>query len=291
MTPEDAKRWLEYQSMGIKPSRIKLQTVVFSDQSIAVPVEFLLDGYKLTLSPFIRGNRITGNLEGYLPAFNCEVISEQRVHRGGGNFDLHEALDRVLPLLGFDYRLPLEYHQWEEYNGEWLESVSASASMNTLMTHGDIPNKNIHQVVEAYEKLSIRADKRAKKATSLRTRLKEAIRLESSSKRYSFLSYYSILEIVSDDLASTKDCSSCDQIAKEIANYALSQKGSQRTKIYFLLHALPNTFLTEECVELADIRNDIAHGEQSVPHASFDLCKKMAFWASEAFALEVGNRI
>jgi hypothetical protein len=95
---------------------------------------------------------------------------------------------------------------------------------------------------------------------------------------------------VSDDLAAAKDCPSGDSIAQEIANYSLSTKGSQRTKIYFLLRAISNNeFNISSCVEIADIRNNIAHGELTVSPEHFDLCKKLAFWASEAFVLKVAE--
>lgn len=289
MSPIEAKRWLDFQAKGIHPTRIKLQSTVFSDKGVGVPIKFSLKGCELSLRPIPHNERPPENVEGYMPAFICEVVCEQSFFRGGGNFSIHDALDKVLPLLGFDYRLPLNFEQWEEYEGEWLACLGAAGSMSMLNIYGDIPNKNIHAIVEAYENLSSRTDKRSKKALSVRSRLKEAITLENISRRYSFLSYYSIIEIISDDLAATKDYSGGDQIAREISEYALSTKGSQRTKIYFLLHAMPNSFEVDACVHLSDIRNDIAHGEQEVAFEHFDLCKKLAYWASEGFALRVAN--
>jgi hypothetical protein len=286
---EDTKKWLEYQQRGVKPTRYKLSSIVFSTQNIAVPVHFALNGQNLSLLPLATGEHPSGMIEGYGPAFRCEIVSQPSVHRGGNNFDIQEALDRVLPLLGFDYRLPIEYQQWEEYEGQWLPLLGLAMSASILISHLDIPKKTIHSIVAAYEKLSGRTDKRSKKAVAIRGRLKEAIRLENISRRYSFLSYYSIVEIVSDDLAVAKDCPSGDTIAQEIANFSLSTKGSQRTKLYFLLRAIPNDFNITSCVEVADTRNDIAHGELTVSAEHFDLCKKLAFWASEAFALKVAD--
>lgn len=117
-----------------------------------------------------------------------------------------------------------------------------------LITYPDVPKKTIYSIIAAYEKLSVQTDKRSQKAVAIRGRLKEAIKLENISRRYSFLSYYSIVEIVSDDLVATKDCPSGDNIAKEIANFFLSTKGSQRTKIYYILRAIPNDFNITSCI-------------------------------------------
>jgi len=289
MSPTESKRWLDFQAKGIRPTRFKLKSIVFSNKGIGVPIRFSLNRCELSLMPIPHNERPHENVEGYMPAFICEVVCEQSVFRGGGNFSIRDALDKVLPLLGFDYRLPLSFEQWEEYEGEWLASMGAAGSMSVLNIYGDNPNKNIHAIVEAYEKLSSRTDKRSQKALSVRNRLKEAITLENISRRYSFLSFYNIIEIISDDLAAAKDYSSGDQIAREISEYALSTKGSQRTKIYFLLHAMPNSFEVQDCVHLSDIRNYIAHGEQEVEFEYFELCKKLAYWASEGFALRVAN--
>lgn len=286
MKSEYTKKWLEYQQRGLKPTRYKLSVIVFATHSIAVPVQFELNEQNLSLLPFAEGERPQGNIEGYGPAFRCEIISQPSAHRNGTNFGIQEALDSVLPILGFDYRLPIEHKQWEEYDGQWLPTPQMFASASVLSTSPDIPKK-IPSIVAAYEKLSGQTDKRSRKAVTIRKRLKEALRLENISQRYSFLSYYSIVEIVSDDLAATKDCPSGDNIAQEIANFSLSTKGSQRTKIYFLLRAILNDFNITSCVEIADTRNDIAHGKLEVSNEHFNLCKKLAFWASEAFVLRL----
>lgn len=289
MKSEASKKWLEYRQKGVEPTRYKLSTIVFATQRIAVPVNFELNGHNLSLLPLAEGEHPIGMIEGYGPAFRCEIISQPSVHRDGNNFDIQEALDRVLPLLGFDYRLPIEYQQWEEYDGQWLPVIGLAMSASFLISHSDIPNKTIHSIVAAYEKLSGQTDKRSKKAVAIRGRLKEALRLENISRRYSFLSYYSIIEIISDDMAAANDCPSGDTTAQEIAHFSLSAKGSQRTKLYFLLRAIPNDFSIMSCIEVADTRNDISHGDLTVCAEHFDLCKKLAFWASEAFVLKVAD--
>ena len=80
-----------------------------------------------------------------------------------------------------------------------------------------------------------------------------------------------------------------DQIAIEIAEDKLGRKGSRRDKIYFLLNAFVHDFDIDLCVKLSGTRNEIAHGEQTVKPGHLELCKKMAFWASEVFVLHIAE--
>lgn len=285
---KDAEKWLHYYHLGIKPTRYKLNSLVYSNNTILIPVNFKLNEYELFLEPLPEGKSVHGEVEGYWAAFMCEVIYKSEVHRGG-NYAIHECLDRVFPLIGFNYRLPLDYLVWEEYEGEWIQASSSGIRASMQHRYQKLPKENTHAIVNAYEKVSTRSDKRAEKANAIRSRLKEAGELETVSTRYSFLSYYSILEIISDDLASNKSCLSGNQIAIDIAEYKLSTKGSQRTKIYFLLNALVHDFDIELCIKLSDTRNAIAHGELAVKHEDLELCKKMAFWASEVFVLHIAD--
>ena len=289
LNKEDAEKWLDYRRRGIKPTRYKLKAIVFSDNGFKVATHFKLNGYEMSLKPLPAGHEKTSLIENLMPAFICEVIADYQSHRGGNNFDLHECLDRVMPLIGFKYRLSLNYSQWEEYEGAWIEAISGGGSASVQKIHGEIPKANIHSIVAAYEAASNRQDKRSKKAAMIRSRLKEALELEGISNRFSFLSYYNILEIVSDDIASSKSITSGSATAKDIANFSLSTKGSQRTKLYFLIHARENEFDINQVIKLADVRNDLAHGELSVEWAKLDLCKKIAFWASEQFILTIEN--
>lgn len=282
MRSDALKKWLEYQSKGVKPTLCKISTIVFSTKTITVPVHFALKGQNVSFFPLAGNESPRGLIEGYGPAFRCEIT-----YKNDNNLNRQEVLDHILPILGFDYRLPIEYKKWEEYEGQWLPVTVGYGSGSVLISYPDLPNKTIHSVIEAYEKISERSDKRSKKAVAIRGRLKEALKLENISRRYSFLSYYSIIEIVSDDLATAKDCPSGDKIAQEIADFSLSSKGSQRAKIYFLLHAIPNDFNIANCIEIADVRNDIAHGKLTVSDEHFKLCKEVAFWASESLILRL----
>lgn len=289
MNKEDAKRWLAYQEKGQKATRFKLSTVVYSDQAIGKSMHFKLNDFEMTFSPLPSGQGNSRDEEGFMAAFLCETIADAESHRGGSNFDLYECLDRVLPVLGFRYRLSLSYEQWEEYDGEWIRSIGAAGRCMGLSIYPDCPKPDIHALVQAYEKLSLKTDKRSKKAAQIRKRLKEALDLEDVSLRFSFMSYYSIIEIISDDLAVNKDVPSGNPVAIDMARHGLSTKGNQRTKIYFLLLVFENDFNIDQQVELADMRNKLAHGDFELSRSYVDECKKLAVWVSEKYVLHLSS--
>ncbi|WP_422352839.1 hypothetical protein [Stenotrophomonas sp. AR026] len=288
MNREHAKRWLEYYERGQKPTRVKLKAVVYSDKTIKKPVHFKLNNFEMTLSPLPLGQQPRSPSEGGLmPAFVCETIADLVHHRDGNNFDLYECLDRVLPVAGFKYHLSIHFNQWEEYDNDWIETVSGGGRISMMCSYEEIPKPNIQALVQAYEKLSLKSDKRSRKAVMLRTRLKEALELEEASPRYSFMSYYSIIEIISDDLAAHKDVPSSNRVAVDMARHSLSTKGSQRTKIYFLLLAFENDFDLDQKMALPDKRNDLAHGQFELESHYVDACKELAVWASEKYVLHL----
>ncbi|TCV65730.1 hypothetical protein [Pseudomonas fluorescens] len=289
MNKEDTVKWLDYLDRKIKATRYKLRALVYSDNSLETINHFQLNGFELTPSPLPLETSTRGDIEGLSPAFECQVISSADSHRGGNNFDIHECLDRVMPLLGFKYRLSTSYSQWEEYEGQWLEVNSFGGYVTFQNIHKELRRPDIQKIVEAYELTSTRTDKRSKKSATIRKRLKEALELEDVSKRFSFLSYYNIIEIISDDMASSKSIPSSNPVAIDISRHSLSTKGSQRTKIYFLLHAIINDFDLNDSIALADVRNDLAHGELTVSQEQLELCKKIAYWSSDNFALEVAR--
>ncbi len=283
MNKEDAQKWLDYQKGDVKPTRHKLKTVVYSDNAINQEVCFELDGFHVKFIPLERNHISKQQVGEYMPAFFCEVISESKVHRGGNLFDISESLDRIMPWLGFDYELSMAFQEWAEYEGAWIECVAAAGNISMLSSHSEIPKKNIHVILKACEEISRRTDNRAKKAIHIRKKLQEAIRLEKISKRYSYLSYYNVIEIISDDLSSTGTCPSGNKVAEEIAKFKLALKGSQKIKIYYLLKAIENNFEIDKCILLADTRNKLAHAEVKIEHERFELCKCLAFWAAENF--------
>lgn len=97
MISGSTKKWLEYQQRGVKPTRYKRSSIVFSSQSIAVPVSFELNGLHLTLQPLASGENSVDSLEGYGPAFRCEIVSQSSSSSSGDNVNMQKALDRVLP--------------------------------------------------------------------------------------------------------------------------------------------------------------------------------------------------
>ena len=129
MTREHAEKWLDYLNRGIKPTRFKLESLVFSDNVISTEANFQLNGHTLSLIPLPRNFKTNASVEGFLPAFFCRVISDYDVHQGGNNFDIHTCLDRVLPLVGFNYRLPINF----------LQTISPLSIEKFTILNGNMP--------------------------------------------------------------------------------------------------------------------------------------------------------
>lgn len=278
--------WLQYYEKGIRPSRNKYKYIVYSDNHVDKELTFELNDCRVILTP-IDDRRIVNpsEIDQLMPSFICEVVTKQpdEIKR----VDLYAPLYRIFPLANFKYRHGFDYEHWGEYNGKWLKVPGGRGSVSAQYKRKGYSEHLLQKLVQAYELLDMREDKRAKKARKLRARLYEAIELELVSRRYSFLSFYNVLEIVSDDLAANNHIPTGNAVAQEMARYSLSSRGSQRTKIYFLLTALENDFSLESCMKLSDIRNDVAHGEQSVEFESHQLCKELAYWAMEHFVLQL----
>jgi len=286
MECDDTKKWLKYHKKGIKPSRYKLRSLVYCEKAFGIPVNFKLDGLEVKLIP-LSGNkkRISKVVDNFLPAFECEVISETRVHSDINNKDISNALDRILPWLGFDYRLPADFTQWEEYEGNWIVRPGAIVRTGMLVTHPALTKKNIHDLVKNCEVLAGKNSNRAKKSVKIRTKLQEGIRLQRVSYQYSFLSFYNVIEMESDDFASQGVHPSGDPTATELSQLEVLKQSNQRAKVYFLLKAVDNSFNLEKCIALADIRNKLAHSECIIPLKKFWLCKEVSFWAAEQFII------
>lgn len=288
MDSEDTKRWLDYQERGIKPSRYKLKAIVYADKSIKKEVSFGLNGLNVKLIPLEKKFPRLPPVGDYMPAFICEVISESVVHREGNNFDIKQSLDRILPWFGFDYQLPTSFREWQEYDEKWFETTFNFPGIFPLITYPDVPNKNIHLIVESCNKLEKISDKRSVKALKIRNNLKEAIKLESISRRYSFLSYYNIIEIISDDLSLDENCLlECTISKKKVGLY--ERQRNQKTKISYLLKVFENNFIEEKCIHLADIRNKLAHSRQEIAQHDFTLCKNLSFWAAENYVITLAK--
>jgi hypothetical protein len=111
------------------------------------------------------------------------------------------------------------------------------------------------------------------------------------SRAHSFLSFYRVIEIISDDLASKKYVATKNKTAEEIVKYQLVKQGSQRTKIYYLLKAIENNFMLDEMIELADFRNNLAHNDIEISSKTLDKCQRLSFWAGEKFLeIAVSNK-
>ncbi len=285
MNKKDAQKWVSYKDNGVEPSHYKTKSIVYSDRSISKTVKITLEKYSVKLSPVNKEKyeSLIDHSEKYPAAFICEVIADASGHNGGGNFDIPHVLDTVMTWLEFDYSVGMHYEQWEKFGAEWLKVVFPSISGQVQIKYPDLPKLNLQEIINLYERTQNLNKKTANKTLSIKNNLKRGLGLKSISSGYSFLSFYKVIEMVSDHLASKKYLETDNETAKDLISFQLINKGSQRTKIYYLLKAFDNTFSINEMIKLANIRNELAHADRTVNYNDLDNCQKLAFWAGEKF--------
>jgi hypothetical protein len=271
-TLEQIQQWLSYAERKIAPRRFAMRTLVYSDSSIKKAVYFSLRQYDVALYPIEQtAANIFGDKHKFMPAYTCELISKGEV--GPGHIgSLYAALDCIMPLMGFDYELPVEFEMWQDYDGEWLPVQASGGACKFQDRHGDVPNSRIYELVAAYETLSTRSDKRSKKFATLPQRLKEAASQANVATKYGLLAYYNVIEIIADDLLGS---------AEDGKPYP------QKVKMEKLLSLFPHRFNVQACIKVSNARNKLAHSDGKSFHEEARLCREIALWAAEHIALEL----
>ncbi|WP_421180159.1 hypothetical protein [Aeromonas enteropelogenes] len=283
VTKENAHKWLEYRNLGIEPTRYKSRTVVYSNHSIEQELNFQFETYEVKLTPYSHQGIPRDLSMRHDPAFVCEVIVGSSQHQGGGNFDIENILNEIFTWLEFDFDIGLSYEAWEEYEGSWLPSIGGACSLYIQTSYQAVPKREFEVFLKKYETAKSLNSKKAKKIVNIRKYLQEGLKLKDISENYSFMSFYKVVEIVADDLASTQYCETSSSVVKEMVSFKLLSRGSQRAKIYYLLSALNNEFEKNEMIYLADIRNELAHNDHLVSHDKLRMCQKLAYWAAENY--------
>lgn len=273
-TQEQIRQWLTYVEQGIEAHRFAMRTIVYSDNVINKRIDFSLKKYNITLRPIEKTpHMIFGGEQKYFPAFTLELISREPGSGRGSIFDLANALDQIMPLMGFDYELKPEHEMWLDFDGSWLPAQTPAGIARGQWNHSDVPNPRIYELVAAFEALSTKSDERSKKFSSLPARLKEAASQANFSANLGLLSYYKIIEVIADDVLPPP--------ASE------KRAHSQQEKMRMLLELYPHNFSVEDCVKVSAARNKLAHSYGKCFAREAHLCKQIALWATEQIAFKL----
>ncbi|MGR5150071.1 hypothetical protein ACQKP8_26435 [Photobacterium alginatilyticum] len=278
---EDARKWLSFHEKGVKPTRYKTRAIIYSDSSIQKELNFTFENHKIKLNPFNSTGIDIDPRHKYMPSFVCEVISD--ANHQGGDLNVKSVLDEIFTWLEFDFEIGNPLETWEEYEGEWIKGFDASVSSSFQNQYQDMQKVNFESFLDKLSVARHSNSKRAKKVNAIRSYLQEGLKLKFISSNYSFLSFYKVVEIISDDLASKQYCSTENAVVKELVSFKLLSRGSQRTKIYYLLSSIENNLPLDDMVYLADVRNELAHNDHHVDFEKLVLCQKLAYWAAENF--------
>lgn len=274
-TDDQIRQWINYAERKIPARRFALRAMVYSNNAIKKSVHFSLRKYDVALHPVEKTAEVVfGDKHRFMPAYTCELISKEGAGSGqiGAIFDLQAALDSILPLMGFDYELTLDFEMWEDYGEGWLPVQAFGGYGKYQHGHGDVPNPRIHELVAAYEILSTREDAQSKKFFKLRQKLKEAASQANVSPRYGLLAYYNVIEVVADELIGPSES---------------GKPYPQKVKMQKLLALHYHNFNPDECIKVADTRNKLAHSDQPNVHIEALLCRDIALWAAELIALKL----
>ncbi|HCE2818519.1 TPA: hypothetical protein NG675_004597 [Vibrio parahaemolyticus] len=276
---EEAKQWLNYHERGIKPSRFKSIVTIYSDQSFDKKLDFNFENCSIKLTPYkASGLEVTAGYK-YMPSFVCEVTSELE----SSEVNVSAILKEIFTWLEFDVEIGSLLDTWEEYEGNWIKCFNGTASTYSQNRFQEIPKKGFEEFLCVLARAKCTNSKRAKKISAISRYLQEGLKLKFISPNYSFLSFYKVVEIISDDLASKGYCSTESSVARELVSFKLLSRGSQRAKIYYLLSAIDNDFTLEDMVYLADVRNELAHNDHQVSFDKLIKCQSLAYWCAEHF--------
>jgi hypothetical protein len=265
-------QWVSYVNRKIEARKFAMRALVYSDNSIKLPIYFSLNKYEIALYPVEKTAQVVfGGTHRFFPAFSCELISNGNSGPGhvGSLMDLYAALDCVMPLMGFDYELTMEYEMWQDYEGVWLPVQAFAGACKFQHVHSDVPNPKIYELVSTYEALSARLDKRSQKFATLPQRLKAAARQANVAENYGLLAYYNIIEVVADDLLTPSET---------------GKPFKQREKMEKLLALYPHKFNVEDCLKVSAARNTLAHSHGKSFFEEARLCREIALWAAERIA-------
>ena len=116
--------------------------------------------------------------------------------------------------------------------------------------------------------------------------LKKGLAFSHISSEESFLAFYKVLEIISDDLKQSKDEGRNSDFLKDIIKYNLVERPSQRLKIYFLVKFLDiEDFNLSKYISIADTRNDLSHSDKKINENQAMIVQNLAFSAFNKYLL------
>lgn len=269
---DDLRKQLDFEARGINFKKIKFILHLKTNIAFKTKQDLALGDYEIQIKEY--------NMTSTTDRVSCEIVC---VELKGKKEDiiLNEAIEiieKIFTLLDSPFEVLSEhetYYFYEEIN-EWILKFDLNMSMTFKQVHENFPQI----IIDLLSDLTVISKRSIKIFNSILEMLdiyKFGLNHFDKFKRDSFLYFYLILERMADHLPSNLYVINKidDLVFSEISKFSL--KGSQKNKMYMLHIFMERNFSIDTVMELADIRNNLAHGKQAIDTDKLNFCRDFSF--------------
>ena len=264
-------------------TRCKYRYAIYSDLVIHESAQLDHEEVKITLIPV--KNDYSNKKRGFIHLMDYEAIIETSDLNEGQTI-AEKYLDIILILVRGKFHSHQPIRHWVECECEWVGLPIAELTGSVVCTlRKDYIDENMDCFYGLCESLG-QNDKISKKIFKCKELLISALKIQSLWPNESFLNFYKVLEIITDELKKEKyrERLKLNGSVREFFALGFMENPSQRMKMFFLYHALClDKFDKYKFVNLGDIRNKVAHTPHQPEGSDVQLCNEASFEVFKSF--------
>lgn len=270
---DNLRKKLDFEARGINFNKIKFILHLKTNIAFKAKQDLVLGDYEIQIKEYDINSISTHRVL-------CEIVCAELKEKKE-DMILNEAIDKIekiFTLLDSPFEILSEYETYYFYEetNEWITKFDLNMSMTFMQVHEKFPQ----DIVDLLKKLTLISKKNIKIFNSILEMIdiyKFGLNHFDKFKRDSFLYFYLILERMADHLPSNLYVIDKidDLVFSEISRFSL--KGSQKNKMYMLYIFMERDFSIDAVMELADIRNNLAHGKQVIDTEKLKFCRDFSF--------------
>ena len=268
---DSLRKKLDFEARGINFKKIKFVLRLKTNIAFKTQQDLVLGDYEIRIKEYNMNST-----HHVLCDIVCVELKEKKE-----DIILNKAIDnveKIFTLLDSPFEILSEhetYYFYEETN-EWIKKIDLNMSMTFMQVHENFPQN----IVDLLNNLTVISKKNIRNFNILLEMIdiyKFGLNHFDEFKRDSFLYFYLILERIADHLPSNSYVINKvdDLVFSEITRFSL--KGAQKNKMYMLYIFMDRNFLIDHLMELADIRNNLAHGKQVIDTNKLNFCRDFSF--------------